>query len=268
MDLATIIGLTLGFGALIGGFLIEGGSPAGLLNISAAVIVFGGTFGAALVSFPLSTILGLPRVIAQALFERAEDEEKLVQTVVSLAEKARREGLLSLEPEIAALNDPFMQKGVMMVVDGIDPETVQSVLESAIETAKKRHEHRYAVLETLGGFAPTMGIIGTVMGLVNVLSNLNEPGELGHAIAVAFIATLYGVSTANVMYLPLANKLKSKSKAEAHAREIVLEGILAIQAGDNPRVVREKLEAFLPVSSPGKTAAEESEEPALGQQAA
>ncbi|MBI2885953.1 MAG: flagellar motor protein [Chloroflexi bacterium] len=249
MDLATILGLTLGFGALIGGFLIEGGTPTGLLNISAAIIVLGGTVAAAMVSFPLATLLGVPKAIVNALVERRERPTEVLHSFVGLAEKARREGLLSLEQEAQALRDPFTRKGVLMVVDGMDPEVIQNILETDIASAKQRHEHYYAVLEAMGGYSPTMGIIGTVMGLVNVLSNLSEPGELGHAIAVAFIATLYGVSTANVVYLPLANKLKQKSKEEAHMREVMLEGVLSIQSGDNPRVVQEKLEAFLPAAA-------------------
>jgi len=252
LDIATLVGLLLGFGALIGGFLMEGGSIGGLLNPSAAIIVIGGTLGAALVSFPMGVIGGLPKAVVKAFSEKREGESELVRTFVALAEKARRSGLLSLEDDAQALPDPFMRKGVLLVVDGTDMETIETVLDSDIASAKKRHEKFYAVLETMGGYAPTMGIIGTVMGLVNVLSNLDEPGELGHAIAVAFIATLYGVSTANVLYLPLASKLKSRSKEEIHLREVMREGILSIQAGNNPRIVQEKLQAFMSASARGE----------------
>jgi chemotaxis protein MotA len=171
-----------------------------------------------------------------------------------LAEKARRQGLLALEDEAAQIENEFLRKGIMLVVDGTDPEVVRSVLEIDSAVLEERHKNGYELLDAMGGFAPTMGIIGTVMGLISVLSNLSDVSKLGPSIAVAFIATFYGVSTANLLWLPLGKKLKGKSQSEMAAREMMLEGILAIQAGDNPRIVQEKLLGYLaPHSRPQET---------------
>ncbi len=245
MELSTPIGLILGFGAMIGGFVIEGGSPASLLNVSAAIIVIGGTFAAALVSFPLKNVLTVPKLIMQSFFSPPGDPQEIVQAFVDLADKARREGLLAMEEDSKNIEDPFMRKGIMLVVDGVDPEVVRDILETDAALVAERHAVGQAIFAAMGGYAPTMGIIGTVMGLVNVLSNLAEPEELGHSIAVAFIATLYGVVTANILWLPMGTKLKQKSEKELHVRHLMIEGVLAVQAGENPRIVREKLDAFL-----------------------
>jgi chemotaxis protein MotA len=162
-----------------------------------------------------------------------------------MAEKARREGLLSLEEETQTLSDPFLRKGISLVVDGTDPELVKDILESDLDAMEARHSRQAGLYMTMGGFAPTLGIIGTVMGLVHVLENLSDPGTLGPAISSAFIATFYGVSSANLVFLPIGNKLKRISHDEVHARTMLIEGVISIQAGDNPRVVEEKLRTFL-----------------------
>jgi chemotaxis protein MotA len=245
LDLALVIGLILGFGSLLGAFIIEGGNPVQLANISATMIVVGGTIGATLIAHPMDLVISLPKLIIKALTGKPPDGAQVISTLVEFAQKARKEGLLSLEKDVDALSDPFLKKGLMLVVDGIEPETVREILENDLEAMGKRHERGYAMLEAMGGYAPTMGIIGTVMGLVSVLSHLSSPEELGPAIAVAFIATFYGVSTANILWLPLGGKLKLKSKAEIFVRQAMIEGVMAIQAGDNPRIVEEKLQAFL-----------------------
>jgi chemotaxis protein MotA len=247
MDKSTLIGLTLAFGAVLGSVLIEGGSLAALLNVPAAVLVFGGTLGAAMMSFPFSAAISFPKYLMRCFFEPPISTEQIVETFVRLADKARREGLLALEAEASEL-DPFCRKGVLLVVDGSDSSLVREVLETEVSAMERRHKAGYALLEAMGGFAPTMGIIGTVMGLVNVLSKLEDPSELGHSIATAFIATLYGVGTANLIWLPLGHKLKEKSAEEVWLKEITIEGIMSVQAGDNPRMVREKLEAQLPAA--------------------
>jgi chemotaxis protein MotA len=249
MDLATTIGLVMGLLALVGGFTLEGGSVGALINFPSAVIVFGGTIGASLITMPLSGFLQVPKVMTKAFFAPKEDGAGLVETFVNLAERARREGLLSLEQEAQKLEQPLLRKGVMLVVDGMEPEAIETIIENEIDAMKERHEHSIGFWEAMGGFSPTMGIIGTVMGLVNVLSHLSDPSELGHKIAGAFIATLYGVMFANVVALPIAGKLKRRSADEAHLQEVILVGIQSIQAGDNPRLVKEKLEAFLPPSA-------------------
>ncbi|MCL5961055.1 MAG: flagellar motor protein [Chloroflexi bacterium] len=269
MGLSTIIGLVLGIGALFVTLIMEGGDPARFASPSAALIVFGGTLGATMISFPLGLVTKLPSLIIRTLTREgnAQSPESVISLFVSLAERARREGLLSLEEEAGKIKDPFVKKGMLLVVDGIDPEVVRDILDVDIAAMGERHQKGYGMLESMGGYAPTMGIIGTVMGLVNVLSSLDDPSKLGEHIAVAFIATFYGVASANLIWLPLGAKLKSQSKDEIWLREVAREGILAVQAGDNPRIVREKMEAFSSSSQRGgkgaKTAPAPSQEEAI-----
>ncbi|MBV9850305.1 MAG: flagellar motor protein [Armatimonadetes bacterium] len=245
MDLATLIGLVLAWGAFFGSIILEGGELKALMNPSAALLVFGGTLGASMIGFPLSTLTGLSGVVKNAFLGHKEDLTQVIKTLVSFAEKARREGLLALEEEARSVEDPFLRKGIQLAIDGTDPELVREIMETEIHHLGARHHQGANFFATMGGFAPTLGVIGTVSGLVHMLANLSDPGSMGPSIAAAFIATLYGVSTANLIFLPLSNKLKHASAEETHAREIVMEGILAIQAGDNPRIVEEKLKSFL-----------------------
>ncbi len=244
MDLATVIGLVLAWGAFFGSVIMEGGSLGAFANPSALILVLGGTLGATCASFPLDDIKNLPAVAKNAFTAAHTDLAGTIKTLVAFAERARREGLLALEEEARDIHDEFLKKGVQLAVDGTDPELVRVILETEIAFLAERHETGAKMFETMGGFGPTLGVIGTVAGLVHMLSNLSDPGSMGPAIAAAFIATLLGVSTANLIYLPLAAKLKSRSKHEVMAREIIMEGILAIQAGDNPRIVEEKLKAY------------------------
>jgi chemotaxis protein MotA len=245
MDLSTLIGLAVGFGALIISMLMEGGSPASLLAPSAMLIVFGGTFGATLIAYPLESFMKLPTLFQIAIKQHKHDAPALIETFTALAEKARKNGLLALEGDAQDITDPFLKQAIMLAVDGTDAETLRAILENQMDTMGERHEVLFGMLEAMGGFAPTMGIIGTVMGLVHVLSNLSDPNSLGPEIAVAFIATLWGVCTANLLWLPLGSKLKRKSHEEVFFRSITLEGILAVQSGENPRVVRQKLEGMI-----------------------
>lgn len=256
MDLATIIGLVLGFGGVFGGMIMEGGSPAALISPSSMLIVIVGTIGVGFVAFPMSRMAGMIGVLKNAFFEKNHNAKHTADLLVGMAEQARREGLLSLESQAQGVTDPFIKKGLMLMIDGADPERLRSIMEIEIAAREERHEGGVAVLEALGGFAPTLGIMGTVLGLINVLSNLANTGGLGEKIAGAFIATFYGVATANLIYLPLGSKLKSRMKHEAHLSEMALTGILAIQAGDNPRIVREKLDGFLPPKQRGGDASD------------
>ncbi len=245
MDLSSILGLVLGFVMLVGGFLLEGGHFTSLLEPTAAMIVFGGTAGATIASFSMEDIKQVPQLFKITFTEKRYEVQELIAILSSFAEKARREGLLSLERETATIDDDFLKQGIQLVVDGTDPALVRDILETQIEFTDQRHKIGAEIFEAAGGYSPTMGIIGTVMGLVHVLSNLADPDSLGPSIAVAFIATLYGVAFANVAWLPIGHKLKLKSKQERFVMEIALEGILSIQAGDNPSIVKEKLKAFL-----------------------
>lgn len=245
MDFATIIGLVVAWGALLGAMVMEGGELSSLVNLPAALLVFGGTFGAATISFKMSQIMALPGILSQAFTEKQYDVADLIVTLVRFAERARREGLLVLEDETRRIDDDFLQRGVRLAIDGTDPELLREILTTEIHFLQARHKTGESIFTSLGGFAPTLGIIGTVVGLIHMLANLSDPAKMGPLIAGAFIATLYGVSSANLIFLPIGHKLKMRSAEEVLIREVMVEGILSIQAGDNPRIVEEKLKAFL-----------------------
>ncbi|WP_132768151.1 flagellar motor protein [Tepidibacillus fermentans] len=247
MDLSTIIGLILGLAGLVGGFLLEGGHASSLLQLTAFMIVFGGTFGAVIVSYPMSQLKTVPKLLKIAFTEKKLNVHETIQQLVEYSTLARREGVLTIEQYYEKMDgNPFLKEGLMMVVDGVDPQLIREILEIEIANIEARHEKGIKIFESAGGYAPTMGIIGTVMGLVHVLGNLSDPDSLGPSIAVAFIATLYGVASANVFYLPIASKLKARSQMEVLIKELEVEGILSIQAGENPQMLKKKLLAFLP----------------------
>ncbi len=246
MKAITAIGIGGAFGVLLLAVLMEGGSPAALLNIPALLIVGGGTLAATAASTSLENLKAVPALYRIAFKGSTVDHAAAARRMLALAEKARREGLLALESDLDSLDDPYARKGLQLVVDGADSELVRAVLQAEIDGLAQRHAAKADVFTTAGGFAPTLGILGTVMGLVHVLENLSSPSELGHSIATAFLATLYGVGSANLIYLPVANKLKELSAEELAYREMLVEAILSIQAGDNPRLLAEKLEVFLP----------------------
>lgn len=246
MKASTAIGIGLACVGLLMGAMMEGSQIGSFIDPPAILIVFGGTLGATLASTSLESIKRIPSLYKRAMSTEQHDLSGRVDLLVSLAEKARREGLLALEGGVADLDDEFTRKGLQLVVDGTEPELVLQVLENEIDGASGRAAADRAIFEKAGGFAPTMGILGTVLGLVHVLQNLDQPSTLGPAISGAFIATLYGVASANVVFLPVASKLHHIADAETSLRELTIEGLLAIQAGDNPRVVADKLEAFVP----------------------
>jgi chemotaxis protein MotA len=247
MDLATLIGLGLGSVVVIVVMIMDGGSPAELLSHPSAVILtVGGALAAATITVPLKTILSLPQVLLSAIKGHKEDAAGAIDILVKMADKARREGLLALEDDSKKVHIPFLRRGLMLVVDGVDPAQVRAILEIEVKHMQERHAGGIGVLNAMGGFAPTMGIIGTVMGLITVLKNLSDPGSLGKSIAAAFLATLWGILTANLIWLPLAGKLQHNSHEEAAFKHMLLEGILALQAGENPRILKEKLSGFLP----------------------
>lgn len=256
LDLATIIGFVVGMGSILASVLIEKGNPFSYVNISAGLLVFGGSIGVAFIAYPMAVVKRLPKLIMQTLRAAKHDSAEVVEQFVHLAERARREGLLALEAEAATITDPLIKKGVSMVVDGTDPELVKSVMEIEVVSREQRHEVGISLFEALGGFAPTLGILGTVMGLIRILSHMGKADELSKAIAVAFTATLYGVGSANLFWLPLASKLKRRSAEEAELAALIIDGVAAIQAGDNPRIVREKLGGYVgPIK--GKKAAKD-----------
>ncbi len=253
MDFATPLGIIFGFGMLLAAFVMEGGHLLALVGLTASMIVFGGTICATMTSFTLKEVLSIPRILVYASTMSMANVQRLreaIELMVYFSEKARREGILGLETEIQEKLtdgkwDPILKKGIRLIVDGTEPAIVTEIMENDIYITEQNRKREQSVFEAAGGYSPTMGIIGTVMGLVHVLANLSDPSQLGPAVALAFVATLYGVSFANLFWLPVAGKLKYKLKQEIIQKQLFIAGILAIQAGENPRIVRDKLEIFL-----------------------
>lgn len=249
LDIATIVGIIIGVGSLVYAFTLEGGTIGSLLGVSAALIVFGGTIGATITSYSLEDIKKVPALLVKAFKDEKENYMEIIKYFTYLAQKARSEGLLSLESEIESeeINkfDPILKECLELVVDGSDMELIKTTMENKIYMEDMQAKKEAGIFEAAGGYAPTMGIIGTVMGLVHVLSSISEPEKLGPAIAMAFIATLYGVSSANLFWLPIAQKLKNKAKIKTTERELILEGSLSLQAGENPRILERKLLTFI-----------------------
>jgi len=248
MDPASAIGIGLGLAIIVLANILEGGNPMSMILLPPLLLVFGTSF---MVSLAGGTIADAKSSIAaakNAILGKAPAAGDLVPTVVSLAERARREGLLSLEDQVRQLDDPFLAKGVTMAIDGTDPEELRDILEAEVHAKKAAIKQDAKLFADMGAYAPTIGIIGTVMGLVHVLEQLAEPEKLGHLIAAAFLATLWGVMSANVMWLPLASRIKRIGELEVGRMEVAIEGVAAIQAGSNPRLIAEKLRSLLPAS--------------------
>jgi chemotaxis protein MotA len=246
MKAATAIGIGMAFGALLLSSMMDGTSPASFINIPALMIILGGTAGATLASVGMPSMKRIPSLYKLVFSSEPPDMRGQLDLLVSLADRARREGLLALDAQLGEIDDTFTRGALQLVVDGTDPEMVRTILEAEVDGMAARHEISAGPFEKAGGFAPTMGIIGTVLGLVHVLQNLAAPSTLGPSISAAFIATLMGVGSANVIFLPIANRLKAISAEETELRMMTLDGILSIQAGDNPRLVSEKLVSYLP----------------------
>ncbi len=257
LDIATIVGIVLGVGSLIYAFTLEGGTVASLIGVSAALIVFGGTIGATITSYSMDDIKKVPKLLARAFKNEKDNYLDIIKYFTYLAQKARSEGLLSLESEIESEEikkfDPILKECLELVVDGSDMELIRTTMENKIYVEDMEAKKEAGIFESAGGYAPTMGIIGTVMGLVHVLSSLSEPDKLGPAIAVAFIATLYGVSSANLLWLPIAQKLKNRAHIQRTERELILEGSLSLQAGENPKILERKLMTFITQSKAKNT---------------
>jgi len=247
MNLATVLGLAIALACVLGSVAVEGGHLGALLNLPAAMIVFGGTFGAAVITAQVEDVLNLPRVLRRAFFARVTDPVQVCRTMVEMARLARREGFLGLEREVRTIeqSSPFMAKALQMVADGTAPEIVGEVLRAELGQLARRHARGAEFLMTMGGLAPTLGVTGTVMGLVHMMGKIDDPSSMGPAIASAFLATLYGVAAANLIFIPLAGKLTRLSRDEQQSCQIIIEGVRAIQRGDTPMVVAEALTSFV-----------------------
>ncbi len=241
---SSVIGMIAGF-VLIGYAILSGGGLSSFWDFKSVLIVFGGTLSATLVAYPMEQIKNLPRVLKVLNRSNPVDHQGIIDVLVGFAEKARREGLLALEDDVAQLSDVFLQKGVQLIVDGTDAELVRSILETELTFIEDRHKANAGVFETAGNFAPAFGMLGTLVGLIQMLQDLEDPSAIGLGMAVALVTTFYGSLLSNMILLPLATKLRTKSKDEILLKEVMIEGILSIQAGENPRIVEEKLKAFL-----------------------
>lgn len=245
MDLATILGLVIAFGAVFGGAAIEGVHIKSLIQPTAALIVLGGTFGATFVCFPLPAIINALKGVKVVFLPTKVDHGQVVKDIINYATKARRNGLISLEQEAQTAHDPFIKKGISLVVDGIDPQKLRETLEADIMAYEDHTKHTVEFYEAAGGFAPTIGIIGAVLGLIHVMGNLSDTSKLGGGIAVAFVATIYGLMIANIICLPIGTKIKIRMKEEVLRRVMILEGLIAIQNGENPHFIEQKLMAYV-----------------------
>ncbi|RNM13177.1 motility protein A [Nocardioides pocheonensis] len=246
MDLAPAIGIAGGFAVVIAANVLEGGNPSSLILGPPLLLVFGTTILVSIAGGTMSDAKNIVGSMVRAFTGKVEPASAMIPEIVTLAERARREGLLALEETLTTIDDPFLVKGVTMAIDGTDPEELRDILEAEVHA--KRGEDRQAAkfFADAGAYAPTIGIIGTVMGLVHVLENLTTPDELGPLIAGAFVATLWGVTSANVLWLPLSSRLKRLGQLECDRMELAIEGVAAIQAGSNPRIIAQKLTSLLP----------------------
>jgi chemotaxis protein MotA len=248
MDRATQVGLGLGLVAILGANLMEGGNPMSLLLPPPIILVIGGTIGAAVAGGTMTDAKNALTSLKRAFTWKQVPNADLVAVVVKMADKARREGLLTLEDVVRDVEDDFLKRGVALAVDGTDPEELREILEAELDAKRAADRQAAKFYNDMGGYAPTIGIIGTVMGLVHVLENLSNPDELGHLIAGAFVATLWGVMSANIVWLPIGSRLGRIGQLESGRMELVIEGVLAVQSGANPRVVAQRLESLMPLS--------------------
>lgn len=245
MDFVSVVGIVLGFAAVLGGQVLEGGNVASLVQLTAFIIVIGGTMGAVLLQHSPKVFFHGVRMLKWVFFPPHLSQHDLIQQVVSWSQIARKGGLLAMEPLLDDLEDSFMQKGLQMLVDGAEPEYLRSALEVEISASQEHETECAKVWLAAGGYSPTIGIIGAVMGLIHVMENLSDPSKLGAGIAVAFVATIYGVGSANLLFIPMSSKLKSVVAQQAVIREMLVEGLVSIANGENPRMIETKLLGFV-----------------------
>jgi chemotaxis protein MotA len=244
-DKSSLGGILLALGGVIAGLLLEGGNLRQVLQPTAAMIVFGGTLGAVMLQFPLPVVVQAVRRLGSVFSNPRQHPEATIQRLVEYAQKARREGIVSLDSELKSIEDPFLKKSLMLAVDGTEPDELRKIMELELDNQAEYEEQVPQVFESAGGFAPTIGIIGAVLGLIQVMQHLDKIDEVGRGIAVAFVATIYGVGSANLLYLPVSGKMKLRIREEQITREMTLEGVASILEGMNPRILETKLLGFL-----------------------
>lgn len=245
MDKATLGGVFIALAGILGGMTIEGGKIAQIIQPTAAMIVLGGTLGGILISYPLPVVISSFKRLRQVIFDRGIDLESLIKEMLGYAQKARKEGIVSLDNELTNIQNPFLKKSLMLAIDGTEPEELRKIMELEMDNQSEQEEKAPQVFEAAGGYAPTMGIVGAVLGLIQVMQHLSDVSEVGRGIAVAFVATIYGLVCANLLFLPCAGKLKHRNRQEELTREMILEGVISILEGLNPRMVETKLRGFV-----------------------
>ena len=252
MDIATILGVISAFGLVCIAIFMGGGIEL-FVNIPALMIVVGGTLGATMINYPLRDVFGVFNVVKKALFARNIFVTELIKRFVVFAQKSRKEGILALENEIKEVNDEFLKKGVQLAIDGLEPQEISDILETEVEFVRSRHQLGAEIFSTMGAYAPALGMIGTLIGLVQMLQTMDDPSRIGPAMAVALLTTFYGSIMANIMCLPISGKLKTRSKEEVLTKEMAIQGIVSLSNGDNPRILEQKLQAFIPPNQRGST---------------
>lgn len=245
MDKSSIGGVILAIAGIIAGLILEGGNVGQILQPTAALIVFGGTMGAVLLQFPLSVVLSAFRAIPHIFAAPRKQNDYLLRQLVGFANKARRNGVVSLDADLNTIQDPFLKQSLMLAVDGTEPGDLRNIMQVSLESSTESAERLPSVFESAGGFSPTIGILGAVLGLIQVMQHLDNIQEVGRGIAVAFVATIYGVGIANLFFLPLAGKMRLRIRDDCQRREMMLEGVISILEGMNPRMLEVKLAGFL-----------------------
>ena len=248
MDISTLLGIVIGFGLVLTA-MAGGGGLAWFINAQSAMIVVGGNVGATLINYPRSDIIGVVKVAKNLFFGKEMKPEKIIEMLVDISKASRRDGILALEDKVKDIKDPFFAKGITLMVDGIEPAALSRILQTELEFISERHRQGAEIFTTMGNFAPAMGMVGTLIGLIKMLVQMDDPSSIGPAMAVALITTFYGVILANLIFLPAAGKLKTRSTSELMLKQMVISGILSVQSGDNPRLLEEKLHSFI---SPNK----------------
>jgi chemotaxis protein MotA len=245
MDVATILGVISAFG-LVWIAIFMGGGIQLFINIPALMIVVGGTLGATMINYPLRDVFGVFNVAKKALFARNTSVAELIKRFMGFAQKSRKEGILALEAEVKQVNDEFLQKGVQLAIDGLEPQEINDILETEVEFVRSRHQLGAEIFSTMGTFSPALGMIGTLIGLVQMLQTMDDPSKVGPAMAIALLTTFYGSIIANIVCLPISGKLRTRSKEEVLTKEMAIQGIVSLSNGDNPRILEQKLQAFIP----------------------
>ncbi len=245
MDIATVLGIVSAFGLVLSAIFMGSGLKI-FINIPSVMIVVGGTVGVTFIAYPLKDVLGVIKVVQKALFTRNISMNELIERFKQFANKTRKEGILALESEIKDVKDEFFKKGVQLSIDGLEPEEIRQILDTEIDYVRNRHQLGAEIFTTMGTYAPAMGMIGTLIGLVQMLQSMDDPSTIGPAMAVALLTTFYGSIMANICCMPIAGKLKTRSKEEMLTKEMTIQGIISLSNGDNPRILEQKLLAFIP----------------------